>query len=61
MLFTGEFIDAPVALDWGLVNRVAPAERLMETAHELANNLKGKPREPWRWARPCSTGSWRRT
>ena len=45
MLFTGEFIDAPVALDWGLVNRVAPAERLMETAHELANNLKGKPRE----------------
>ena len=45
MLFTGEFIEAPVALDWGLVNRVAPIERLMETAHELANNLKGKPRE----------------
>jgi enoyl-CoA hydratase/carnithine racemase len=45
MLFTGEFIEAPVALDWGLVNRVAPADRLMETAHELANNLKSKPRE----------------
>ena len=45
MLFTGEFIEAPTALDWGLVNRVAPAERLMETAHELANNLKSKPRE----------------
>src|SRR5260221_598570 len=38
-------LDAPVALDWGLVNRVAPAERLMESAHELADNLKSKPRE----------------
>ncbi len=45
MLFTGEFIEADAALDWGLVNRVAPAERLMETALELANNLKSKPRE----------------
>jgi enoyl-CoA hydratase/carnithine racemase len=45
MLFTGEFIEADTALDWGLVNRVAPPERLIETAHELANNLKSKPRE----------------
>jgi len=45
MLFTGEFIEAPVALDWGLVNRLAPPERLMETAQELANNLIAKPRE----------------
>ena len=45
MLFTGEFIDAQVALDWGLVNRVAPADQLMEAARELANNLKAKPRE----------------
>jgi enoyl-CoA hydratase/carnithine racemase len=44
MLFTGEFIEAPVALDWGLVNRVAPAARLMEAAHELADSLKSKPR-----------------
>ena len=44
MLFTGEFIDAMTALDWGLVNRVSPGDRLMETAHELANNLKAKPR-----------------
>jgi len=45
MLFTGEFIEAEVALDWGLVNRVAPAGRLMETTHELANTLKDKSRE----------------
>jgi enoyl-CoA hydratase/carnithine racemase len=44
MLFSGEFIEAPQALDWGLVNRLAPRERLMETTRELANNLKAKPR-----------------
>jgi enoyl-CoA hydratase/carnithine racemase len=44
MLLTGDFIDPATALEWGLVNRVSPAERLMETAHELANNLKAKPR-----------------
>lgn len=45
MLFTGEFIDAETALDWGLVNRLAPAERVMETARDLANNLLAKPRD----------------
>ena len=45
MLFTGEFIDAETALDWGLVNRVAPHDQAMEIAQELARNLKGKPRE----------------
>ncbi|MEP7262305.1 MAG: enoyl-CoA hydratase [Usitatibacter sp.] len=44
MLFTGDFIDASTALEWGLINRVAPPSQLMETAHELANNLKAKPR-----------------
>jgi enoyl-CoA hydratase/carnithine racemase len=45
MLFTGDFIDAATALDWGLVNRVVPRERLMDAAHELADSLKAKPRE----------------
>lgn len=45
MLFTGDFIDAEAALDWGLLNRVAPADQLQETAHALANSLKAKPRE----------------
>ena len=43
MLFTGDFIDAEQALDWGLVNRVAPADRLMETALALAATLKSRP------------------
>ena len=45
MLFTGDFIEAEVALDWGLVNRVAPPEGLMEAANGLADSLKWKPRE----------------
>ena len=45
MLFTGDFIDAQTALDWGLINRIAPADRLMEAAQGLAANLRGKPRE----------------
>ena len=45
MLFLGEFIDAGTALDWGLVNRVVPGERLMDAAHEMAATLKSKPRE----------------
>lgn len=45
MLFTGDFIDAETALDWGLVNRVEPAERVMESALDLANKLVAKPRD----------------
>jgi len=44
MLFTGEFIDAATALEWGLLNRVSPPAQLMETALALANYLKSKPR-----------------
>jgi len=44
MLFTGDFIDAPTALQWGLVNRVVPAAGLMDAAHALAERLKAKPR-----------------
>jgi len=45
MLFTGEFIDAGKALEWGLVNRVVPPERLGDAAGELIAALKAKPRE----------------
>lgn len=45
MLFTGDFIDAETALDWGLVNRVVPADSVMEAARDLANKLLAKPRD----------------
>jgi enoyl-CoA hydratase/carnithine racemase len=45
MLMTGEFIDAPTALDWGLVNRVVPQPALRAETLSLAAMLKTKPRE----------------
>ncbi|HEX4333134.1 MAG TPA: enoyl-CoA hydratase [Usitatibacter sp.] len=45
MLFTGDFIDAPTALAWGLVNRVAPAGNLMPAVQTLVQKLLSKPRE----------------
>ena len=43
MLMTGEFIDAPTALAWGLVNRIAPPEQLDSAVRELADVLLSKP------------------
>src|SRR5712692_2617979 len=39
MLLTGDFIDANTALEWGLVNRVVPAERLEDAAIELVEKI----------------------
>ena len=43
MLFTGAFIDAATALDWGLVNRVVPAAELDAAAYALAAAIIDKP------------------
>jgi enoyl-CoA hydratase/carnithine racemase len=43
MLMTGDFIDAPTALAWGLINRIAPDDALMATVQELATRLIAKP------------------
>jgi enoyl-CoA hydratase/carnithine racemase len=43
MLLTGELIDAGTALDWGLLNRVVPAEKLAEETEKLARQIAEKP------------------
>jgi enoyl-CoA hydratase/carnithine racemase len=43
MLLTGTPIDAATALDWGLVNRVVPADRLDSEVDELARALLARP------------------
>jgi enoyl-CoA hydratase/carnithine racemase len=43
MLFTGEFVDAQTACDWGLVNRVVPPERLEAEIARLVDTIKEKP------------------
>jgi len=42
MLFTGEFIDADQARDWGLVNRVADDEALDEVLGKLTASICAK-------------------
>jgi len=42
MLFTGDFIDAPTALQYGLVNDVVPAERLEAATLDLAGKIVSK-------------------
>jgi enoyl-CoA hydratase len=41
MSFSGRFINARTALDWGLVNEVVPHEDLLPRCLELANDITG--------------------
>jgi enoyl-CoA hydratase/carnithine racemase len=43
MLVTGEFIDAPAAVQRGLINRCVPAERLDEEIDKLTEAIVAKP------------------
>jgi len=43
MLFTGNFISARQAQDWGLVNRVVPDDRLEEETWNLAREIAQYP------------------
>jgi len=44
MLFTGDFVDAATALEWGLVNRVVPPGELDAEVGRLVASLVAKPR-----------------
>jgi enoyl-CoA hydratase/carnithine racemase len=45
LFFTGDTIDAQTALQWGLVSRVVPAEKLMDEARALAGRICRQPPE----------------
>jgi len=55
MSFTGDFIDARRAYEWGLVNEVVPHERLLERAREVATSIVGIPTENVRTIRAMYT------
>ncbi|MBI1987068.1 MAG: enoyl-CoA hydratase/isomerase family protein [Nitrospinae bacterium] len=42
LLITGDWLTPQQAMDWGLVNRVVPANKLEEAATELVNKIAGK-------------------
>jgi enoyl-CoA hydratase/carnithine racemase len=43
LFYTGEVIDAAIALDWGLVSHVVSAEALMGEARALADRIAAQP------------------
>lgn len=43
MLFTGEFIDAWQAREWGLINQCVPASKMDETIATLCATISAKP------------------
>lgn len=43
LLYFGDMFDAAQALDWGIVNKVVPAEELLSSAIEWADKLAKKP------------------
>lgn len=53
MLFLGRMIRAETALAWGLVDRLVPRDRVLETAGELARDLAAKPQSAVRALKQC--------
>lgn len=51
LIFNGDRITAPQAVEYGLANRVVPADKLMEEACALAAKVIGQPREALREAK----------
>lgn len=51
MVYTGRIISAQEAFDWGLVNRLVPADRLMEETLELARTIAANGPIPVRQAK----------
>lgn len=43
LLFTGDTIDAPTALSWGLISRIVPAAALMDEAKAIAGRIARQP------------------
>ena len=54
-LLTGQELDARKALEYGAVNEVVPASRLMDRARELAQTIAAKPPLARRYARAVLT------
>jgi enoyl-CoA hydratase/carnithine racemase len=40
MIFTAQIIDAKTALEYGLINHIAPEGKLLEMAKEIAEKIK---------------------
>jgi enoyl-CoA hydratase/carnithine racemase len=59
-LLTGQTLDAKTAMEYGAVNEVVPADRLMSRAMEIAHEVAAKPYLTRRYARDVLTQRWKR-
>ena len=51
LFYTGDVIDAPTALDWGLVSRVTEPESLLDEAQVMAHKVAAQPPHALRQAK----------
>lgn len=58
IIFFGEMIDAPTALELGIINKVVPLPELMDTARKWARKLAAKPPVALRVAKAAINSAW---
>jgi enoyl-CoA hydratase/carnithine racemase len=59
-ILTRQLLDAPTAKDWGVVNEIVPADRLLARAHEIADEIAAPPPLTSRYTRIALTQRLRR-
>lgn len=59
-ILTRQILDAQTAKDWGAVNEIVPAEKLLARAHEIAESLAALPPLTSRYTRIALTQKLRR-
>lgn len=59
-LLTRQALDAKTAMDWGVVNEIVPADRLLVRAHEIADGIAALPPLTSRYTRIALTQPLRR-
>jgi enoyl-CoA hydratase/carnithine racemase len=59
-LLTRQVLDAQTAKDWGVVNEILPADRLLARAHEIADGIAALPPLTSRYTRIALTQRMRR-
>jgi enoyl-CoA hydratase/carnithine racemase len=59
-ILTRQLLDAATAKDWGVVNEIVPADRLLARAHEIADQISSLPPLTSRYTRIALTQKLRR-
>lgn len=58
LILLGEIIDAPTALDLGIINKIVPLPELMDAAQKWAKKLAAKPPLALRMAKTAINAAW---